>query len=218
MTRHRPSNPAQPPCAAQPERWFNRSDSTHALRECLACPLRSWCAGEALRLKASFGMWAGIFIQDNLTDVSELLGSITKMPSRPVPTPSEEPARPVVAPAGRHNAALAAVMARSSGHCEIMTQQCRLTFDTLGSRIPGRDPWTSEHPSEIYAVCRPCAAVTAAAEPEFMRRMGIVVDPPYEPGFTRFFWRQKHWVYLTGDSQILPLDDDLSTVTANGGP
>ena len=31
---------------------------------------------------------------------------------------------------------MSVIIARSSGHCEVMTPVCRCTFDTLGSRIP----------------------------------------------------------------------------------
>ena len=88
-----------------------------------------------------------------------------------------------------------------------MTNHCRLTFDTLGSRIPGRDPWSLQRASDVYAVCRPCAAALDAAEPQFVERQGIVVRAPYEPAYTRFFWRQARWVYLDGGTRILPAED-----------
>ena len=47
------------PCQQDPDRWFDRADRTHALAACLACPVRSWCARQALRDRASWGMWAG---------------------------------------------------------------------------------------------------------------------------------------------------------------
>lgn len=207
------SLPRQLACQSDPDRWFDPADKRHALELCLQCPARSWCAGQALRVHATYGMWGGIFIRDNFHQVADLLAAVAKLPASPqysgprplrVPTP---PGGQKTSPstAARNNAVLAALTARSSGHCEIMTQHCRLTFDTLGSRIPDKDPWTSQRAGEIYAVCRPCAAAIAAAEPQFVRHMGIVVDPPYDPVFTKFLWRQKHWVYLSG--QLLPIDD-----------
>lgn len=207
--------PQSPPaCATDPERWFDKSNTTHALRECLACPLRQWCAGEAVRVRASFGMWAGIFIDDNPGDVAAQLLAIAHSPSQATaglahPAAPEPPATPRstnASPTGRVNAVLATVMARASGHCEIMTPHCRLTFDTLGSRVPGLDAWTLQSASEVYAVCRPCAGVLAAAEPQFLVRLGIVVRPPYDPAYTKLFWRQAQWVYLDGGNRICPAE------------
>jgi len=210
----RPTQPqSQPPCSAEPQLWFDKSHTTHALRECLACPLRRWCAGEAIRVKASFGMWAGIFIDDTLPQVAPLLRAIAQSPAaepaevpHPTPKPATLSAVGITEPPRRVTAVLTAVSARSSGNCEIMTNHCRLTFDTLGSRIPGCDPWTLQRASDVYAVCRPCAVALGAAEPQFVERLGIVVRPPYEPAYTRFFWRQAQWVYLDGGSRICRVD------------
>jgi hypothetical protein len=160
-------------------------------------------------------MWAGIFIDDNLEQVTPLLRAIAH-PAEPqrdeIPRRVPPPTEPSITtpPTRRRNAVLSAVAARSCGHCEIMTQHCRLTSDTLGSRIPGRDAWTLERASDVYAVCRPCAAALAAAQPQFVERLGIVVRPPYEPAYTRFFWRQARWVYLDGGSRICPVDADFT--------
>jgi Transcription factor WhiB len=210
----RPTSPqSPPPCAAEPQLWFDKSH-THALGECLGCPMRRWCAGEAIRVKASFGMWAGVFIDDNLPQVVPLLRAIAHAPAvgeAEVPhltPPSPAPTATAIADRPRRMpAVLAAVSARSSGNCEIMTNYCRLTFDTLGSRVPGRDPWSLQRASDVYAVCRPCAVALDAAEPQFVERQGIVVRAPYEPAYTRFFWRQARWVYLDGGPRILPTED-----------
>ena len=78
----RPTAPqSPPPCAAEPQLWFDKSH-THALGKCLGCPMRRWCAGEAIRVKASFGMWAGVFIDDNLPQVVPLLRAIAHIPRR----------------------------------------------------------------------------------------------------------------------------------------
>jgi Transcription factor WhiB len=201
-----------PACAADPERWFDKTRATHALRACLGCPIRAWCAGEAIRVRATFGMWAGIFIDDNLPNVTPLLHDIAHPRDREIvdlPHPGRQEQlseRETPPPSRRVNAVLSAVAARSSGHCEIMTQHCRLTLDNLGSRVPGRDPWAAQRASDVYAVCRPCAATLDAAQPQFVERLGIVVRPPYEPAYTRFFWRQARWVYLDGGTRICPAD------------
>lgn len=205
----------QPACATEPERWFDKSDTMHALRHCLACPMRQWCAAEAVRVKASFGMWAGIFISHNPAEVAPQLLAIARMADAPVSEASQLPAaeapkRPLAAiptTPGRQNTVLRTVAARSSGHCEIMTRDCRLTFDTLGSRVADQDPWTAHRASDVYAVCRPCAAAIDNAEPHFVKRLGYIVAAPYEPAYTRFLWRQAHWVYLDGGNRICPARD-----------
>ncbi|WP_094287377.1 WhiB family transcriptional regulator [Mycobacterium lehmannii] len=212
--------PPRPACSADPELWFDKVQPKHALLACLGCPMRQWCAGEALRVQASFGMWAGIFIDNNLASVTALLRDIAQSPAPTESVTASPNCHRVAAPGAatppptpraprRVNAVLSLISARSSGHCEIMTQHCRLTFDTLGSRVPGRDPWTLERAGDAYAVCRPCAAALADAEPAFVERLGIVVRPPYEPAYTRFFWRQTRWVYLDGGSRICPADDQI---------
>jgi hypothetical protein len=207
-------------CSADPERWFDAADHRDALLGCLACPQRRWCAGQALSSSASFGMWAGIWINDDLAEVSEKLKAIASMPgesSRVMtsaapsphivasPTPTDVAASPTPMPDTVCRRVMAVVSARSSGHCEAMTPHCRFTFDTLGSRVPGRSGWSAASAGAVYAACRPCEEAIRNSEPHFARRLGYVVDPPYDPSFTAFYWRQAQWVYLDGGPRISPI-------------
>ena len=73
------------PCQRDPERWLDRRDRTYALEGCLLhCPARARCAAEALRVKARFGMWAGIWIDNNLAEMAPYL---TVIASPAVATP-----------------------------------------------------------------------------------------------------------------------------------
>ena len=214
-------------CQNDPERWFDKHNRSYALEHCLACPRRSWCAGEALN-GASYGMWAGIWIDGNLTEVSDYLRAIAHTPpdiapptDRPSPTPSHTPPAtgttpPPVATAtpdphpprssadeNPTRSIMSVIIARSSGHCEVMTPVCRYTFDTLGSRIPSQSAREAQDASTAYAVCRPCQWALSIAEPQLIRRLGYIVDPPRNPAFAPVYWRQAHWVYLDGGATVL---------------
>ena len=90
---------APPPCSTQPERWFHRAHRAHALVTCVQCPVRRWCAQEALLTKATWGLWAGIWIDGRLSEVAHYLDAIATdtpaIPTAPATTPeASPPARP----------------------------------------------------------------------------------------------------------------------------
>ncbi|MDT5047970.1 MAG: hypothetical protein QOG75_3858 [Mycobacterium sp.] len=218
------TSPARLACQDDPERWFDKHHRTYALARCIACPGRRWCAQQALD-GASYGMWAGIWIDGNLTSVAHYLQAIAQGPpvttsSDPQPT-STTPAStaatppPVAAtpaetpspsPDTASRAIMAVIIARSSGHCEAMTPVCRYTLDTIASRIPGESGWDATDASRAYAVCRPCHWALSITEERLLRRLGYLVDPPCRPGFTPLYWRQSRWVYLDGGATIVDAD------------
>ncbi|WP_204805996.1 WhiB family transcriptional regulator [Mycobacterium riyadhense] len=219
-----PSTAAALACQSDPERWFTPASRSDALELCLQCPRRSWCAAEALSSRASYGMWAGIWIDNNLADVAPYLHTIADLadqtfaPREPAPTAltlvaalPENPAAALKAgppldvattDESRRKTVMTIIMARSSGHCEVMTRQCRYTLDTLGSRIPERSGWDVADASAAYAACRPCLEVMKTTDPRLARRLGFVVDAPRRPGFVPLYWRQARWVYLDGSPTI----------------
>lgn len=220
-----------PPCAAQPERWFDPHNRHYAQAECLICPRRQWCATQALEHQATFGMWAGVFINDNLADVAGLLESVAaegdnaeQRPERPVADRADDDPPPpaTTAPAAiditeiladrRRHTALQRITARCAGHCELMTPRCRYTFDTVLSRIPGRRGWDTESAASAYAACRPCAEAIRSAQPQFIQSLGYLVLPGYDPAYSPFYWRQHQWVFLNGGSRVLPTTRDDRTV------
>jgi hypothetical protein len=221
---------ATPPCRNDPERWFDSHNRTYALERCLGCCHRSWCAQQALD-GASYGMWAGIWIDDNLTELAPYLRAIADAPAGNAPNTPQQPSAatwsptrsqatppPVsaktCAPIAKRDTALRAMLAvisaRSSGHCEVMTPVCRYTFDTLASRIPGCPGWDATEASSAYAVCRPCQWALSITEERLLRRLGYLVDPPRRPAFTPLYWRQARWVYFDGGSTIVDIDTATS--------
>jgi Transcription factor WhiB len=206
-TAPHPTN--QLPCQGDPDRWFDRKNRTHALAGCLACPVRSWCARQAVADRASWGMWAGIWIDGDLADVAHYLHAIAEAaPSRTPPpatnTRIEAPRRPpVIAPPAKHTVA-AVITARSSGHCEIMTPDCLLGLEAIASRLRGRCWQELPDAAAGYAVCRPCRAVVARMEPQLSYRLGYLVDNPANAATVPFYWRQSRWLRLDSAGGAAP--------------
>jgi len=200
------AQPAALPCQREPDRWFDRASRTHALSGCLSCPVRPRCAREALTARARWGMWAGIWIDGNLTDVAHYLRAIAenKPKATPPPAPNALPAYRIpplrgavqlVAPAGQHSAA-AAITARSSGHCEIMAPNCSLRLDSVASRIHNRAITPRSDQASGYAVCWQCHSSVARMDSQLARKLGYRVDSESEAVRVPFYWRQTHWVLL----------------------
>jgi hypothetical protein len=195
-----PQAAGQLACRLEPDRWFDHADRTHALAACLACPARAWCAREALSAKASWGMWAGIWIDGNLADAAHYLRVIAEdRPSATAPPPAtvhriEPPRQPVVIARPANHGVAAVITARSSGHCEILAPGCRLSLDTIACRLD-----SSDEPADAaagYAVCRNCRAAVTRMEPQLRRRLGYTVDSPAATATVPFYWRQSHWMRL----------------------
>ena len=198
--------PAPLPCQLEPDRWFDRAHRTYALRQCLACPARRWCAGEALRCKPIVGMWAGIWIDGQFDRVARYLRAIVAdVPLRQAPTVPSEAADtpPLFAQASTNNEAppavttapartwptpdsvRAAVAARSSGHCELMAPGCHYTAATIISRLAGPGATLPECASLVFEACRSCAITLSRCDPAIARRGGYVIggaqDGPVTP-------------------------------------
>jgi hypothetical protein len=203
------------PCQRDPDRWFNRADRTYALAGCLACPARSWCARQALGDDASWGMWAGVWIDGNLAEIAPYLQAIaeTAQPTPPPPTAPplptntyriEAPRRPpVIRPPAKHTVA-AVITARSSGHCEVMAADCGLGLEAIASRIRGRHCQELADAAAGYAVCRACQAVVAQMEPRLSYQLGYIVESPASAARVPFFWRQSRWMRLDSAGGAAP--------------
>src|SRR5262245_43333428 len=64
------------PCQADPERWFDRHHHADALAACRICPARVGCAHEALECHASWGLWAGVWIDGRHEDAMPHLHAV----------------------------------------------------------------------------------------------------------------------------------------------
>jgi hypothetical protein len=207
--------PAVVACRADPERWFDRRNRAYALQRCLACPVRRQCAAEALVAEARFGMWAGIWIDDNLADVAHYLRALAAGPQPEpyrgddreppsTPLPPRSPAAP--GPAGQlaNHAGLdlrglspwVGVEVRSSGHCEVMMAGCRYSLDEIRCRVPDM-PWRrAPDVSALYGVCARCSQAVSQLGGHGAAQLGYVVADGSPPQTAPFYWRQARWVLL----------------------
>jgi hypothetical protein len=221
-----PPPPPHPALACQrdPERWFDPRARVEALTGCLTCPARTWCAREALSCKASWGMWAGIWIDGTCGDTADYLRaiansdaaqthsreSITGAPTiAPAPPPPPEPRRPP--PASPAHPVAAALLARSSGHCEVLADGCRYRFDRTVSRRPSTAQAQRCCPADIFAACTCCADMIAGLAPRWATRAGYLLAPGCDPASTPFHWRRSRWVLLGRDGWLTEIDDVAHT-------
>jgi Transcription factor WhiB len=211
------------PCQRDPERWFDRRHRGDTLAQCLTCEARPWCAQHALRCGASWGMWAGVWIDGRHTDAMPYLHAIAaddaaRSHRRPaVATATTTPDPPPTAPLRRPSASIparsvpAAVLARSSGHCEVFAESCRYTFDRVVSRCRSEPATENPSPAQLFAACAVCAEIVACLNPQLATRLGYVVDAGRDPACVPFHWRGFRWVLLDRDGWLTEMREDAQT-------
>ena len=219
-----PPPPRSFPCQRDPERWFDRRRRGDALMQCLTCAARPWCAQEALKWRASWGVWAGVWIDERHDDAVPYLQAIAtdapvridqRLPVVASTTASQDP--PAPAPLHRPPAptpsrsAPTAVLARSSGHCEVFTERCRYTFDRLVSRHVNQPIIENPCPAALFAACAVCADIVAGLDPHLATRRGYVVDAGRDPAHVPFHWRASRWVLLDRDGWLTEMGDQAQT-------
>jgi hypothetical protein len=159
-------------------------------------------------------MWAGIWIDGRLSPVAPHLRAIATEPSHgrlAVADPSpgiveaDDVRRPLPRPrlSPRSLSVRTAVLARCSGHCEILSDRCALGADTHVSRVKGVSAERMSSAAAIFAVCRTCAATLSnVVDPTEGRRLGFEVDSVSEARGTPFFWRSCRWVWFGDTGQL----------------
>jgi Transcription factor WhiB len=202
-------------CMVDPDRWFDRRGRTASLEACLRCPARRECAREALRAKATWGMWAGIWIDGTDEPTTRHLRAIAAdWPPRPrsgerVPSPAATPRQPAPLPRRRpivRRSVAVVVDARSSGHCEVMAKGCMLTPDRQLSRIGGRAVRDATCAAEVYCSCRSCADAIDSST-ALMRRCGYLVESVDAAPTTLFHWRSARWVLLGTGGELVEISE-----------
>ncbi|ULN44696.1 WhiB family transcriptional regulator (plasmid) [Mycolicibacterium crocinum] len=191
------------PCHAEPDRWFDREDRSVALRGCLACPVRGWCAREALRTRASWGMWAGVWIDGQHRDAIGYLRSVAAAPPTPVVLHRPNGMVDKVAPQRRYASASpqALIAARSSGHCEVMLDGCRYSGDVLLSRVTGCPDPDLPTAAHGFLACPPCQSRLEQPARIAVRELGYRLHSPTEALTAPFYWRQSGWAILDPGGQ-----------------
>jgi Transcription factor WhiB len=209
-------------CQRDPERWFDRRSRADTLAQCLQCAARPWCAQQALKCRASYGMWAGVWIDEERHNrAAPYLQAIAADDAAPLPRPaavaitSHDPPAPT--PLRRPSAPIpsrsmsAAVLARSCGHCEVFTDSCRYTFDRLVSRCRSEPAIENRCPAQLFAACRACAEIVAGLEPELATRLGYLVEAGRDPASVPFHWRGSRWVLLDRDGWLTEMRQDAQS-------
>jgi hypothetical protein len=223
------SGPNCPPCQLDPERWFDRRNHAVALAGCLGCPARRWCAQEALQCRASWGLWAGIWIDGRHEDAVPYLQAVAADAlaqssvvaavvidsregggptgdSRWAPTSLRRPDG-----SSRPKEVTTAVLARSSGHCEVLAEGCRYAYERLVSRALSRRDAESFTPPDLFAACSSCADMVAALDPKLAVQFGYVTDTRRSLAHVPFYWRQSRWVLLDRDGWLTEIADEAQT-------
>jgi hypothetical protein len=167
-------------------------------------------------------MWAGVWIDGVHDDAVPYLRAIAKgdaaqpdhRASAVVATVTSPPPPglllgPSTAPPVRSVAA--ALLARSSGHCEVLAEGCRYSFDRTVSRRPSGAPLESASPAELFAACGYCAQVVASLQPRLATRSGYVLTPGRDPAAAPFHWRGSRWVILGRDGWLTEIGDAVQT-------
>ena len=221
-------------CQRNPELWFDRAHRRPALEKCLACPRRSWCARQALSIHPAFGMWAGIWVDHNLDEVAHYLRAIAE--DAPVDTASPEPPNNPQPPRSASVAATfepargsagdgttadgsprsvsSLILARASGHCEIMTGDCSYRLDFICSRKTGRAQNNLPNPAWGYGTCRYCDFVLQNTDHQILYRLGYLVAPPTPFENAAFYWRQTQHVHLDLHGRVVDFEVDPLKRTA----
>jgi hypothetical protein len=204
-------SPPPPPsttlvCQRDPERWFDRRHRRGALAGCLLCPARARCAQEALAWRAEWGMWAGVWI-DGCHDSAapylkaiayEEYSTVDRQPPAAGETADHRPPPPLHRPSAElppHSAA-AALLARSSGHCEVFAEGCRYTFDRTVNRCSAGPAGENPSPAELFAACGACGDIVARQQPQLAIGSGYLVAAGRDPVSVPFLWRGSRWVLL----------------------
>ncbi|ORA35524.1 hypothetical protein BST20_17400 [Mycobacterium branderi] len=198
-----PSWRDEPACRRDPDRWFDKRNRRYALEQCLYCPWRSWCAGQALADKRNWGMWAGIWIDvGKHRAVADRLRAIANPGTDPrhAGDAAHSPTPPLLGVSSLEIAPPVSVAAlvemRCAGHCEVMASRCRYTHDRIRSRITDCEWRQAGDASLAYAVCVECDAELAGLDRAQARRLGYLVDSGSDAADVPFFWRQTHWRLL----------------------
>lgn len=204
------------PCQQNPADWCDPTRRSFTRQQCLQCPQRSDCARSTLQNKPSYGMWAGIWINNDFTSKQHLL----LLDPPPPPARAAEPAEhadpaPVQKTRARvprrarrlrvgrlllaspPPATAALISARASAHCEIMAPACTYQQAAIFSRRRRNNTARDlTSPADGIAACHNCIDLIEHTDIPTAMDLGYLVDPRGTTSTTAVLWRQHRWVYL----------------------
>ncbi|MGV7303119.1 WhiB family transcriptional regulator [Mycobacterium kansasii] len=228
----RNDHPAVALCRQNPGDWSDPKRRVLTRQLCRRCPVRRDCTELALRNKPSYGMWAGIWLDNDFDAKQHLLVLNTPpvpntdngAPTQP-PAPVEERPRRRVGRQTRVRrlllnslppAVAALITARASGHCEIMAPACTYQQTAIFTRrrhtVAGSD---LASPADGIAACHNCINLIEDSAIPTALDLGYLVDPRCTTSTTAMLWRQQRWVYLDIRGHIHDINDATLTHSAS---
>lgn len=226
MNRKIDAFPPSTPCLQHPGDWVDPKRRALTRRQCLSCPSRGGCAAAALRNRASYGMWAGVWIDGDFAEkhhllklthagtspsaIAESAAPQSNPPHLAPPAPARTPQRTRRSRVGKLRtdspvpAVAALITARCSGHCEIMAPACTYQQSAIFSRRRRAARTTLSSPADAVAACHNCIDLIEHTDTPTALDLGYIVDPRSCTSTTAMLWRQHRWTYLDAQGRLHP--------------
>jgi hypothetical protein len=194
-------------CQQAPARWADPHQQAATRRLCLSCPRLDRCRRETLTENRTFGMWAGVWIDNDLPDKRHLLQPTPRLRSYPPPGPTRRTRVGALAVNELPPNAAAMVTARASGHCEILAPACLLHQHLIFTRRPQGAGQPPDSPAAALAACHNCAELIEQTDPDTALRYGYITDNRQPITSWPVYWRQRRWVLLSHFGQLIDHND-----------
>jgi hypothetical protein len=201
MSRNNISHPGL--CQQAPARWADPNQQAATRRLCLSCPRLDRCRRETLTENRTFGMWAGVWIDNDLPAKRHLLQPAARLRSCTPPQRARQ-TRVGALPVNELSPnAAAMVTARASGHCEILAPACLLDQQLIFTRRPQGVAQPPDSPAAALAACHNCAELIEQTDPQTALRYGYITDNRQPVTSWPLYWRQRRWVLLSHFGQLI---------------
>jgi hypothetical protein len=158
-------------CQQAPGRWTDPSQQAATRRLCLSCPRLDRYRRETLSEKRTFGMWAGVWIDNDLAAKRHLLQPTPRLRSCAPPRPRRQTHVGPLPVNDLSPTALAMVTARASGHCEILAPACLLDQQLILTRRAQGAATPPDSPASGLAACHKCAELIEQTDPHTALRL-----------------------------------------------
>jgi Transcription factor WhiB len=163
-------------CQQAPGRWADPSQQAATRQLCLSCPRLDRCRRETLSEKRTFGMWAGVWIDNDLSAKRHLLQPTPRLRSCAPPRRRRQTHVGPLPVNDLSPTALAMVTARDSVHCEILAPACLLDQQLILTRRAQGAAKPPDSPASGLAACHKCAELIEQTDPHTALRYGYITD------------------------------------------
>jgi hypothetical protein len=198
-------------CQQAPARWADPSQQAATRRLCLSCPRLDRCRRETLSENRTFGMWAGVWIDNDLAAKRHLLQPTPRLRSCAPPRRRRQTRVGRLPVNELSPTAAAMVTARASGHCEILAPACLLDQQLIVTRRAQGAAAPPDSPASGLAACHHCAELIEQTDPHTALRYGYITDHRQPVTSWPVYWRQRRWVLLSHFGQLIDHTDHPPT-------